>query len=111
MFSNKLTESSSRLQQKILATDKIPLFYGSGDDNKVFIGWVFRDALGNEIAAIENIWYEADEVYRNTDGHAGCAYKCLLSTGEVIWFRHINSLFKELGAFELDGGGDGGENC
>jgi hypothetical protein len=97
------------MTRRILATDTILLFYGRGDDNKVFIGWVFRDALGNAIAAIENIWYEP--VYRNTDGHAGSAYKCLLSTGEIIWFRHINSLFKELGAFELVGCGDGGENC
>jgi hypothetical protein len=91
--------------KRILATDRIPLFFGRDDNNKQFIGWVFRDSAGGELGVIENIWYETDESYRMTDGYFGCAYKLSLSmngVSQTFKFRHINNMFEKLeGAFEL----------
>lgn len=91
---------------QIRISDNTPLFYGNATDNQIFIGWTVFDAEHNPMGTITKIEYAPDDIYKSTDGYAGCAYKAYISTtattDKAIPFRHIKNILEKMGAHSLE---------
>jgi hypothetical protein len=61
----------------------------------------YRHLVGGTVNGllIQNIEYSPDDVYRNTDGHAGKPYLLFLDNGITFQFRQFQEVIDKYGEF------------